>query len=83
MDEIILFARVLLGFVRLTNDSLIMFCQNVAILMTGTQTTPPRRLPWRRSLRQWMISIHWRNKPSRAIGSRSRRAKMLAALCST
>ena len=35
MDTIILFARGLLGFVRLNNDSLIMFCRNVIAMMTG------------------------------------------------
>jgi hypothetical protein len=47
MDTIILFARVLLGFVRLNNDSLIMFCRNVVVMMTGnpSYTTPSPTLP--------------------------------------
>jgi hypothetical protein len=42
MDTITLFARVLLGFARLNNDSLIMFCRNVIAMMTGnaSYTTP-------------------------------------------
>ena len=35
MDNIFLIARVLLGFVRLSNDALITFARNVVVMMTG------------------------------------------------
>src|SRR2546430_17562375 len=37
MDSIILIARVLLGFVRLSNDALIGFVRNVVVMMTDNE----------------------------------------------
>ncbi len=47
MDTIVLFARVLLGFTKLSNDALIMFFDNVLAMMTGnaSYTAPSPTLP--------------------------------------